>query len=1078
MGGIIVKATCSKPKQTARRKTRWWTYAAGVLCLALAWPAIQYNLANWRMQRALGALETGDTASAISLLEVEPESAEIAYWLAVAHRRAGHIRIFQEHLKRAQELGYPQAEIARQVLLVRIQSGEVSPELEQQAEQLIQQSDSYAGTRMDLFIDEFYEAQATGSLANYRLFDAGVALDHWVAARPDSIPARLMRADIRMREENFQAAEAECREVLARAPNNLTARLRRASLLLTNLKVEEAAEEYRICLQADPHNIRTQILMAECEYRGGQGTDAARERLEKVLKEEMSAQDRSTALSLLGEIARSRKENELAIKYLTDAVQLSLVLDAAPYRTLGSAYASLGKREEAEKYLKISQEKMERTARQKDLALKISQAPANAQLRYEQGNFFREEGRKDQAAIWWNMAVRIDPQLQEAHEALAEYYESKGDSERTDYHRHLAEQSAVVTFDKLWMELLDSNTKGVREGLPRLTKYPSLKDQTELLTLGLNVIERKDLESTAQGLGRLTNYPKLRLRSLTLLGESLYVMGHYKAAERAFHEVLSLSPRNIVAHRWLESIYSDIGAYDQMEFHALKVAELDQTDHRPHRHLGFLRREAETWEAAIRDFKESLRRSPHQQTRQEVLLEMADCYVHQLKYDEARNVLKDAAPSAQKSYLDAQCDYATKKVAEAKKTLDKSLQTSPDHVPSLLLRSEIALIDDDPGAAKKLLEQAVQAAPYDNNAHLKLSTVLLRLDEKDAAKKEAERAKELLDLQGRFSELNNQASQKPNDISIRRELAALARQLGREEEAQRWERVVEGLSEDPVPLSKGSSSPSKAPYSEKLILPPDLRPLAPKVSPKAAGPAKEPAPNHDGPKACGDEPAERENAEKRPAAREEKPAEKREETPVFSGPQKGEKLPGFTLKVAGEEEKEVDLVKEAAGKPTLLIFVHSVTRPSVGLTRVLGDYAAKRKKDGLHAGAIFLTADATETQAWIKRASGALPKDVPLGIADGGQEGPGAYGLNRNVAMTILVAKDGKVTANFALVQPSLQADGPKILKEIVDVLGGGKVPSIEELMAPGATRGERAKAPERPKPKEEEKKDGEKKSP
>ena len=70
-------------------------------------------------------------------------------------------------------------------------------------------------------------------------------------------------------------------------------------------------------------------------------------------------------------------------------------------------------------------------------------------------------------------------------------------------------------------------------------------------------------------------------------------------------------------------------------------------------------------------------------------------------------------------------------------------------------------------------------------------------------------------------------------------------------------------------------------------------------------------------------------------------------------------------------------------------------------------------------------------------------------ISQDGVEGPGVYGLNRNVTLTILVGKEGKATANFALVQPSIQADGPKILKAIADVSGGGKVPSIEELSGP-----------------------------
>src|SRR5205823_2231531 len=70
-----------------------------------------------------------------------------------------------------------------------------------------------------------------------------------------------------------------------------------------------------------------------------------------------------------------------------------------------------------------------------------------------------------------------------------------------------------------------------------------------------------------------------------------------------------------------------------------------------------------------------------------------------------------------------------------------------------------------------------------------------------------------------------------------------------------------------------------------------------------------------------------------------------------------------------------------------------------------------------------------------------------IGISTDGKEGPGSYGLNRTMTLTILVGKEGKVTANFALVQPSLQADLPKILDEVVKV-AGGKAPKVEELVA------------------------------
>ncbi len=799
--------SCPSPQPAQRRKTRWWTYAVGLVCLALAGPLYLYNASQWRRQSVLTALEEGDNASAISQLEAEqktsPESAETAYWLAVAHRRAGHLSVFQDFLLRAKELGHPEEELQRQYLLMRIQSGSVDLETEQQADELIQKAENYSGRQFDLYVDEFYEAQARGSLANYRLFDAEVALDHWVQARPKSALPRLMRADIRKRESNYQVAEREYREVLELSPGNVEARLQRGHLLMNDHRIAEAVEEFRYCLKVAPQEYRAQLGLAECEYRTGEGVDAARERLLKILEQKITGQERGRALSLLGDISRGRKENELAVKYLRESLEVFPTPHSGPYRTLASAYASLGKTEEAKKYMKISQERVEHSTRLQEITEKIIDSPKDGRLRYEQGNLFLKLGQKDEAAGWWNMAVRLDPQLQPAHEALADYYDSTGDRERTEHHRRLAEKSADSTFNALWLDLLDSNTKSVRDGLPKLARYPALREPVELLTFGLNVVEHKDLEHSAQELGRLTNNPKLRMRALTMLAEALYVLGHYSAAERAYQEVLSLSPRNIVAHKGLQSIYYDLGAYDQMELHALEVAKIDPTDYRPHRHIAFLRREAETWDAAIRDYQESLRRSPHQPTREEVLLELADCYVHTLKHQEALDWLAKARPSAQRSYLEAQCKFATKKVDEARKLLDTSLKTTPDHAPSLLLRSDIALVDDDVAAARGFLEQAVKAAPYESNARQKFSTVLLRLDEKDAAKQEANRAKELLDLQIRFSELNNQASQRPKDLQVRIELAALARQLGREDEAKRWERVVEGMTDDPVPEVKG-----------------------------------------------------------------------------------------------------------------------------------------------------------------------------------------------------------------------------------------------------------------------------------
>jgi hypothetical protein len=177
-------------------------------------------------------------------------------------------------------------------------------------------------------------------------------------------------------------------------------------------------------------------------------------------------------------------------------------------------------------------------------------------------------------------------------------------------------------------------------------------------------------------------------------------------------------------------------------------------------------------------------------------------------------------------------------------------------------------------------------------------------------------------------------------------------------------------------------------------------------------------------------------------------AESRAQEPVFSGPQAGEKLPPFKVRGIFEPNtgKELDFVAKAAGKPIVLVFIHDPNRPSLRLTQALTYYTAGRAKEGLATGVIWLTDDATEAESILKSKRVSLTPEAPTGISLDGKEGPGSYGLNRTVTLTILIGKEGRVTANFALVQPSIQADLPKILGEIGRVMGS-PAPTLDDLL-------------------------------
>ncbi|MGB7325889.1 MAG: hypothetical protein WBD31_13525 [Rubripirellula sp.] len=170
--------------------------------------------------------------------------------------------------------------------------------------------------------------------------------------------------------------------------------------------------------------------------------------------------------------------------------------------------------------------------------------------------------------------------------------------------------------------------------------------------------------------------------------------------------------------------------------------------------------------------------------------------------------------------------------------------------------------------------------------------------------------------------------------------------------------------------------------------------------------------------------------------------------PVFSGPQVGEPIVPFEGRtVLGENAgKDANVIEGIDDGPAMLVFVHQVTRPSIALARLLVNFANTKKDEGLQCRLVFLTSDPTETEAWFRRARGALPEGVSPVISMDGIEGPGAYGLNRKMTLTILVANQGKVVANFPLVQPSIQADATKVGHAIEKALGRDQAPTLPEM--------------------------------
>jgi tetratricopeptide (TPR) repeat protein len=848
---------------SAPRRTKWWAYVLLILALALAWPAIQYNISYRRMAGAHDDMAQGNLDEAIRKLEIEarirPQSGEVAYWLAVAHRRAGRLKKFTELISQAKDLGYSPEEIDRQTFLSLVQTGAMDQGIEQRADKLIEQVDNYSAGPLDLYVDEFYEARARGFLANFRLIDAEVALNHWIEARPESILARMLRAEAKERQQNrFQAAESEYRQILKMDPRHFEARFQYARLLLFNQRATEAAAEFETCLESAPNDPRVQLGLAECEFREGKKIAAARSRLEDLLTQNQQPDDRAKALFLLGEIARFQGKPELVIKYLTEATELSSSLGAAPYQSLSSAFASLRKRDLAEKYLAIGKRKMDQQARLGHLSVAIVHDPTNGDLRYEQGALFEEEKNQDQAAIWWNMAVRFDPDHLPAHASLEAYYSKRQDQERVEFHHAMAAQAAPKMVERLWKELTKEELAKVRKGLPWLAKYPDLKDDVEVLTLGLAIAEGKDLRTAEERLKQLAVNSRLRSQALTLLGEAHRRQGNYWAARQMYERILAANAQDAAAHWGLEKVCADIGSDAEVESHAQKVVELDSRDYRPHRTLGEWHLRHKRWNPAMEELRESLRLKPDQPDKDNVLLALVESLTGAQKYTDALTTLKDIKASPRKAYLEARCRYEAKEIVKAKQLLDTATRPPAEYLPSLLLRANIAVSDHELEIADRMLSRALKLGPLSSEPHRKMAGLLRQKGELDAARAEDKSADDLEALEAQVAALLAKASQNPEDAGPRKELAVVSKRLGRDAEAKHWEAVAQGMSKKmDLPALEVKSSVATT-GSQRVI-------VAPVEKPRSAGPLITPSVNEPtksapaGPsKPCGEVPLESE----------------------------------------------------------------------------------------------------------------------------------------------------------------------------------------------------------------------------
>lgn len=167
---------------------------------------------------------------------------------------------------------------------------------------------------------------------------------------------------------------------------------------------------------------------------------------------------------------------------------------------------------------------------------------------------------------------------------------------------------------------------------------------------------------------------------------------------------------------------------------------------------------------------------------------------------------------------------------------------------------------------------------------------------------------------------------------------------------------------------------------------------------------------------------------------------------VFSGPQPGETTTPFkAIELRGDHQGDtLDPIASNAGSPTTLVFVHGIERSMAPLMRVIDKFGSQHK-DQLKTDWVFLSDDPIASRQRLPQVGRSLKIEGRMLLSADGIEGPGNYGLNKECLLTIIAAKDNKVAANFALIQPGI-ADAEAVIGALSKLIGLETPPTIASL--------------------------------
>lgn len=412
-----------------RRRPRTFAAVGALLLLAVAAAGVwAYALHQWQAARAALADDRPKDALALLALPLavwrwDPEVHLVA---ARAARMSGELLAADAHLKRCLRLaGGATERLQLEFLLLRVQTGE----LDQVAATLIEAADK-GHPEGPLILTSL----AVAYMNNLRYRPAFACISRWIELEPDSAKAYQYRGWVLERMDRHKEGMLDYRKAMELDPDLVPVRLRVAEMLLEDKQPQEALPHLERLYRRVPDHPLVQARLGSCRFLQGRPKEARRLMEAAVVH---LPKDPTLQIHLAKLDAREGRAAD-AERRLRAVVEADPSDTEALYALVGVAQ-SRGRADQAAALVKEFKRAEVVLDRINKLLRQIADRPTARAADYaEIGELLLGVKQEGRGLYWLHEALDRDPEQEQAHQALAAYYERKGEANKAATHRRQA----------------------------------------------------------------------------------------------------------------------------------------------------------------------------------------------------------------------------------------------------------------------------------------------------------------------------------------------------------------------------------------------------------------------------------------------------------------------------------------------------------------------------------------------------------------------------------------------------------------------------------------------------------------